>query len=100
MDEAIIQRMDVKQKHYVVHSDSQSAIHLSKNFSFNSKSKHTDVRYHWIRGVLDLKLLKFEKICIDKNGANIVDKGLAKGETSVFSGKWPAWIILVMVITF
>jgi len=38
--------LDIKQKHYVVHIDSQSAIHLSKNSSFHSKSKHTDMRYH------------------------------------------------------
>jgi hypothetical protein len=33
---------------YVVHYDSQSAIHLSKNSSFHSMLKHTDARYHCI----------------------------------------------------
>ena len=70
--------LDMKQKHHVAHSDSQSAIHLSKNSSFHSKFKHIDVRYHWIREVLDLKLLKLEKIHTDKNGADMLTKGLPK----------------------
>ena len=41
---------------YVVYSDSQSAIHLSKNSTFHSRSKHIYVRYHWIHDVLESKL--------------------------------------------
>ncbi|RDX86461.1 hypothetical protein CR513_32207, partial [Mucuna pruriens] len=32
---------------------SQSAIHLGKNSTFHSTSKHIDVRYHWICDALD-----------------------------------------------
>jgi hypothetical protein len=37
-----------EQQKHVVHCDSQSAIHSSKNSSFHSMLKHIDVRYHWI----------------------------------------------------
>ena len=37
-------KLDMKQKHFVVHSDSQSAIYLSKNSSFCSKSKNINVK--------------------------------------------------------
>ena len=33
---------------YNLYCDSQSVIPLSKNSSFHSKSKHIDMRYHWI----------------------------------------------------
>ncbi|MCI06930.1 putative gag/pol polyprotein [Trifolium medium] len=38
-----------EQHKYVVHCVSQSAIQLSNNSSFHSRSKHIDVRYHYIR---------------------------------------------------
>lgn len=41
------------QKRYVLYCDSQSAIHLGKNSTFHGRSKHIDVRYHWIRDVLN-----------------------------------------------
>jgi hypothetical protein len=43
------------QKRYVLFCDSQSNIHLCKNPIFHGRSKHIDVRYHWIRDVLDSK---------------------------------------------
>ena len=52
-----LQGLGLKQERYVFHCDSQSAIHLSKNSSIHSRSKHIDVRYHWIRDVLNDKLL-------------------------------------------
>ena len=47
------QELGLKQERYVLHCDRQSAIHLSKYSSFHSRSKHIDVRYHWIRDVLN-----------------------------------------------
>lgn len=43
-----LRELDIKQSKYVVHWDSQSIIHLGKNSTFHSKSRHIDVRYHWI----------------------------------------------------
>ncbi|RDY02474.1 hypothetical protein CR513_14062, partial [Mucuna pruriens] len=42
--------------------DSQSAIHLDKNLTFHSRSKHIDVRYYWIRDALDAKLLDLKLV--------------------------------------
>lgn len=54
--------------------DSQSAIQLAKNSSLHSRSKHIDVRYHWIREVLDEKLLQLEKVHTDENWSDIMTK--------------------------
>ena len=48
-----LEELGLQQGKYVVYSDSQSAIHLSKNSTFHSRSKHIYVRYHWIRDVLE-----------------------------------------------
>ena len=42
---------------------------LGKNSTFHGRSKHIDV--HWIRDVLDSKLLELEKIHTNYNGSGI-----------------------------
>ena len=73
-----LEELGLKQERYILYCDSQSAIHLSKNSTFHSKSKHIDVRYHWIRNVLDMKLLQLEKIHTDDNSSNMMTKTLSR----------------------
>lgn len=61
---------------YVVNCDNQSTIHLAKNPMFHSRSKHIDIRYHWIREALDEKRLKIEKIHTDLNWSDMMTKSL------------------------
>ena len=61
------QELGLRQEMYLLYCDSQSAIYLSKNPTFHSRSKHIDVRYHWIRDVLEMKLFCLEKIHTDEN---------------------------------
>ena len=48
-----LHELGLKKETYVLYCDSQSAIRLSKNSTFHSRSKHIDVRYHWIHDMLD-----------------------------------------------
>ena len=59
-----------------LHCDSQSAIMLAKNPVFHQKTKHIDVKYHFIREVLDDKLLELVKIHTDDNPADLFTKSL------------------------
>ncbi|WMV44256.1 hypothetical protein MTR67_037641 [Solanum verrucosum] len=68
------------QERCVLYCDSQSAIHLGKNSTFHGRSKHIDVRYHWIRDVLDSKLLELEKIHTNDNGSDMMTKALPRGK--------------------
>ena len=70
--------LGIKQDKYVLHCDSQSAIHLAKNPAFHSKTKHIDLRYHWIRQVLEEGQLQLEKIHTDENPADMFTKILPK----------------------
>ena len=66
------------QERYNPHSDSQSVIHLCKNSSFHSISKHIDVRYHWLRDVLEEKQMHIEKVHTNGNGSNMMTKCLPR----------------------
>ncbi|KAI5065237.1 hypothetical protein GOP47_0019932 [Adiantum capillus-veneris] len=60
----------------VLHCDSQSAIQLAKNPVFHAKTKHVDVKCHFIREVLEDKRLQIAKIHTTENPADLLTKGL------------------------
>ena len=60
-----------------LHCDSQSAIMLAKNLVFHAKTKHIDVKYHFIRDVLEDKHMELVKVHTDDNPADLLTKGLA-----------------------
>ena len=64
----------------MIYYDNQSAIHLGKNASFHSKTKHIDVRYHWFRDALNDELFELEKIHTDQNGSDMLTKKSTKIE--------------------
>nr|GEX78225.1 putative pleckstrin (PH) domain, reverse transcriptase, RNA-dependent DNA polymerase [Tanacetum cinerariifolium] len=48
-----LQELGFKQQRYAFLCDNQSAIHLAKNSMFYKRTKHIDVRYHWIRYAME-----------------------------------------------
>ena len=62
----------------LVHCDSQSAIDLSKNSTFQSRLKHIEVRYLWIRLVVEKRLMQLRKIHTEKNAADMLTKVVTK----------------------
>jgi hypothetical protein len=78
-----LQELDMKQEKYTLFCDSQRAIHLAKNLSIHSQTKHIVVRYHWIRDVVSSKLMHLEKIHTDKNGSDMMTKILLKDKMLV-----------------
>ena len=65
-----------KQEMGILHSDSQSAIFLTKNSIFHSKSKHIQTKYHFIRYLVEDKRVILKKICGSKNSADMLTKGV------------------------
>ncbi|WKA07065.1 hypothetical protein VitviT2T_024932 [Vitis vinifera] len=78
-----MQELGFKQQRYVVYCDNQSAIHLSKNSTYHARSKHIDVRYHWMRDALNDNLFEIEKIHTDNNGSDMLTKTLPREKLGV-----------------
>ena len=79
----------LKQDAYVVYCDGQSAIDLSKNATYHSRTKHIDVRYHWICDAIEMKRFQLKKIHTDKNVADMIKKNHSKAEAGVlFQARW------------
>ena len=54
--------------------DSQSAIHLATNPAYHSRTKHIDVRYHFLRHVIDGGKVALKKVHTRENCADIFTK--------------------------
>jgi len=72
--------LGVNQEKVEVHSDSQSAIHLAKNQVHHARTKHIDVRYHFVRDVVNEGVIIIHKIDTAENPADMLTKvvGVAK----------------------
>jgi hypothetical protein len=71
-----------KQENNRLYCDSQSVIHLAKKSSFHSKTKHIQLRYHFIQSSLEDGKLKTEKIHTSQNPADMLTKGVTREKLS------------------
>ena len=77
-----MEELDKKQENRRLYSDRQSANHLAKKSAFNLNTKHIQLKYHFIRYVLDEELLKLEKIHTSQNPAEMLKKGVTRNKLS------------------
>eukprot|EP00253_Pinus_taeda_P030568 PITA_30568 len=54
--------------------DIQSAIHLAKNPTYHSKSKHIPIKYHFVRHVITERGVSLEKVHTKENCADMFTK--------------------------
>ena len=68
-----------------LYSDSQTAIHLAKNSAFHSRTKHIQLKYHFIWSVLEDGELKLEKIHTSQNLADMLTKVVTREKLRICS---------------
>ncbi|GJZ99574.1 putative ribonuclease H-like domain-containing protein, partial [Tanacetum coccineum] len=57
-----------------IHIDNESTICIVKNPVYHSKTKHIEIRHHFIRDCYEKKLIRVEKIQTDLNVADLLTK--------------------------
>lgn len=55
-------------------SDRQSTFHLDTNPAYHSKTKHIDIKYNFVRQVIDEGGVDFKKVHIQDNCADMFTK--------------------------
>ena len=71
----------------VIYCDNQSCIKLSENPVFHDRSKHIEIRYHFIRDYVQKGAIKLQYISTDEQVADILTKALVKGKFIFFRDK-------------
>jgi hypothetical protein len=80
-----MEELGKKQENNMLYSDSQSVIHLANNSTFHSKTKHIQLRYHFIWSILEDGQLKLEKIHTSQNPADMLTKVVTREKLSFCS---------------
>ncbi|GJR00213.1 putative ribonuclease H-like domain-containing protein [Tanacetum coccineum] len=62
-----------------IHIDNESTICIVKNPVFHSKTKHIEIRHHFIRDAFEKKLIQVLKIHTDNNVADLLTKAFDAG---------------------
>jgi hypothetical protein len=71
----------------VIHCDNQSCIKLSENPVFHDRSKHIEIRYHFIRDRVQKGAVQLQYIPTEEQLADIFTKPLVKGKFVFFRDK-------------
>jgi len=72
----LVTELGVLQGTIVVFSDSQSAIHLTKNDAYHCKIKHTSVKYHYVRDRVAAGKIVVRKVHTLEDHADMLTKPL------------------------
>ncbi|GKD58053.1 hypothetical protein Tco_1295562 [Tanacetum coccineum] len=67
-------KLGVNLRSVVVNCDNQSAIYLSRNAMFHERMKHINVRYHFIREIVESREIEVAKIGTEDNAADAFTK--------------------------
>ena len=64
--------------------ENQSYVNLSKNHVFHDMSKHIEIRYHYIIGIVHKGAMKLQYISIDEQIVDTLTKPLSRANVAYF----------------
>ena len=71
----------------IIHCDNQSCIKLSENPVFHDRSKHIEIRYHFIRDWVQRGAVQLQYISTNDQVADILTKALPRSKHVFFRDK-------------
>ena len=72
--QGLVADLGMGQDQIEVHCDSQSAIYLARDQVHHQRTKHIDVRYHFVREIIDEQEIILKKIDTKENPADMLTK--------------------------
>jgi hypothetical protein len=74
----LIDLFDHEMDSTIIHCDNQSCVKLSENPVFHDKSKHIEIKYHYIRDMVQRKAVHVQCLPTHEQIADIFTKQLAR----------------------
>nr|KYP72642.1 Retrovirus-related Pol polyprotein from transposon TNT 1-94 [Cajanus cajan] len=76
----LIGDLGINQSRVTINCDSQSAIHLANHHTYHERTKHIDIRYHFIRDMIETRKIQVLKIATEDNPADMLTKSLPRAK--------------------
>ena len=70
----MLQEYDISHNLVTLYCDNMSAIDMSKSLVQHSRAKHIDIRHHFIRELIEDRIITLEHVCSNLQLANIFTK--------------------------
>ena len=67
-----------QEKPTIIFEDNQGSISLAKNPKYHSRTKHIDIKYHYIRDAIENETIQLEYSPTDEMIADVLTKGLSR----------------------
>ena len=74
--QGLVSELGLQQDVLVILCDSQTAVHLTRNNKYHSRTKHIEIKHHFIRDIVDTRDIIVEKIHTAENPADMLTKPL------------------------
>ena len=68
------------EKPSIIYKDNQGAIFLAKNTQVGIRTKHIDIRHHFLRDMVEEKDIDIQYIRSEDNPADIVTKNISEAD--------------------
>jgi hypothetical protein len=78
---------DLEMRATVILCDNQSYIKMTENLVFHDRSKHIEIRYHYIRNMVQRGALKLQYISTDEQVVDVLTKPLSHVKFEYFRDK-------------
>lgn len=83
----MLEEYNVQQDIMTLYCDNLIAINISKNPIQHSRTKHIDIRHHFIRDLVEVKIVTLEHVTIEKQLADIFTKALDANQFEKLRGE-------------
>ena len=70
---------DLKLDATCIYCDNQSCVKFSENLMFHDKSKHIEIKYHYIRDMVQREVVKLQYVAMDEQIVDVLTKPLSRG---------------------
>lgn len=71
----------------VIHRDNQSCVKLSVNPVFHDRTKHVEIKFHYLRDMVQRKAMELKYICTAEQTVDILTKPLPRVKFCYFRDK-------------
>ena len=95
-----ITKVGVDESQTVIHVDNQGAIGLAKNPVAHNKSKHIDIKFHFLRDVVMKKKITLKYVRSQDNVADVFTKVATKIKLNNFKDAMFSWIFHLCQLQF